>query len=700
MELGRDTPVERIVLGGLDADAVAELIARTSPGPEPSSDLIRSLHGETGGNPLFVLEVLAEVAGALREPGADADPRAVIETRPPSERVREIIGQRIRRLSTGARETLSMAAVAGTALPLALFEGVLSTVEGVDPIDALDEVLVAGLLVETPGGFAFPHAQIRQAVYGMLSRSERARRHRLIGEALEAFSTSGPASLAHHFGEAAVLIGGAKAAGYGLRAAEQAIAQLAFEDAVVQCERALSILAFDDHPDPRLRLDLLIALADARARCGDEPLYRTALEHALREARRSGTAQDVARVGLVHCDMATLGVPEPELVAAMDQALAAVDPGATEERAEMLATLAYLRVTLPAEVPRARDESAEALRLARAVGSPSLVGRALFARGQALAGTPDTSARLEVASELIALAQATDDLNLYFRALRVRAPALIEAGDLAGFDADVDEAWALAKDVRSWYFLAATTQQRAMRAMFDGRFAEAEALAAEALEQAHGSTDFLYAYANQLVVLRHEQGRLDELIPNMEATVRSNPAASVYQAALAWALALVRSPDAARPIVEQLTAGGQRVLPPDNFLPVTLTLLADAAVLVGDPAVVASILRQLTPFGGQLSVAGRGVVCLGAIDRRLGMLSAQLGRRGQAEAHLRSALALEERLQSRPLVARTTLELGRLLAETDGRSSKAALEQSAVLGHELGMAAVEREARDLLLTVS
>jgi hypothetical protein len=46
------------------------------------------------------------------------------------------------------------------------------------------------------------------------------------------------------------------------------------------------------------------------------------------------------------------------------------------------------------------------------------------------------------------------------------------------------------------------------------------------------------------------------------------------------------------------------------------------------------------------------------------------------------------------------VELGRLLAESDGRSSKAALEQSAALAQELGMAAVEREARDLLVTLS
>ena len=125
------------------------------------------------------------------------------------------------------------------------------------------------------GRMRFVHALIRDAAYHRLTRSRRVQLHRQVGEALEALYSSDLdahlAELAHHFFESAAGGDGQKAVDYARRAGSRAVALLAYEEAARLYEMALEALGPDAAATARLRCELLLALADAQGRAGDEP---------------------------------------------------------------------------------------------------------------------------------------------------------------------------------------------------------------------------------------------------------------------------------------------------------------------------------------------------------------------------------------------------------------------------------------------
>jgi hypothetical protein len=112
---------------------------------------------------------------------------------------------------------------------------------------------------------------------------------------------------------------------------------------------------------------------------------------------------------------------------------------------------------------------------------------------------------------------------------------LIERGDVAGADAEIERLAVLPETARRpasrWFALMA----RAMRATMEGRFAAGEALALEALEAGRswrlGAA--IQCFGAQLNTLRWLQGRLGEIEPILARSAERSPAAAVFPAALA-----------------------------------------------------------------------------------------------------------------------------------------------------------------------
>ena len=68
------------------------------------------------------------------------------------------------------------------------------------------------------------------------------------------------------------------------------------------------------------------------------------------------------------------------------------------------------------------------------------------------------------------------------------------------------------------------------------------------------------------------------------------------------------------------------------------------ASLLGDATHAAVVYDRLAPYAGRPATAGRAVTSYGAVDRHLGGLAALLGRRDDAERHLRAAIARNHEL--------------------------------------------------------
>lgn len=258
-DLHRDGSAERIALNGLDEDDVTAYVAEAGYDDE---ELARALASVTGGNPFFLIQALRHVD----ESGGYWDPSTLPQG------VREAVSRRLSRLPLETNKALAAAAVVGSQFALDLVEQVV----GQDLVDAFDEACQAGILIEEPGGlYRFNHAIVRQSLLAELASVRRMRLHQRIAAALENLPGAGDellADLAHHYFECAWAGNAVKAVEYCRRAADQAMARLAYEGAADLYDHALHALdELDDELPDRddQRVELLVARCEALLAAGD-----------------------------------------------------------------------------------------------------------------------------------------------------------------------------------------------------------------------------------------------------------------------------------------------------------------------------------------------------------------------------------------------------------------------------------------------
>ena len=701
-DLRRQPDVERMRLDGLDVTAIVELLERSGAHGEASLSLARSVHDETQGNPFFVVEVLRQLRELDAEPDHAPPSRVIAGPADLPEGVREVIRRRLARLSERTHRVLIAAAVVGPTFAVPVLRLVDDAGEPDDLLDAIDEAVAARVVVELPGvggQYGFAHSLVRQALYGELSAARRARLHRRVGEAIEGLYGEDDRqlpALARHFCEAAAAGQTARAADYGLLAANHALSQFAYEEAAETAERALRALSLDESPDRARRCELALALAHARAGARDLR-WKDAATVAAADARALGDGQALAEAAALYTDLNAMATPDPETAPLCEDALNALDPDQLGWRARVLAGLVYYR-SLSESRPAATlvVSARQAVDLARESGDPEALGFAVFVNGICLTGTDRVGEQLALADELLALGLSTGDDQTCGRAYRLRAPVRLMAGDLDGFDADRLEIERLGKRLKSWTFLSLAAEWNAVRAMMDGRFAEAEEHFAGVLQHGGHTPNFVNIYAGQTFFLRREQGRLPEIRPLVESVHDINPRLMAFETAVALVDVETGDVEPARARFLRLAEDGFAAVPRDTTLTATLGMLVEVCAQLDDAEHAPELYEILRPFSGMLLVAIFGVYCAGAFDRFLGMLAATAGWSDIAVAHYEAALALEEALGSEPLVARTQLWFGRLLAgraETRERG-RALLGAAAATAGRLGMAALASLASD------
>jgi DNA-binding SARP family transcriptional activator/tetratricopeptide (TPR) repeat protein len=240
--LAREPVVERIPLGGLDRAGVAQLIGHTIGG-RPAQPLVDAVADRCGGNPFFITELLRLLQSERKLAAPDA---AAAARRDIPVGVRDVLRARMARLPAQTSTLLMVAAVAGRGFDLDLVEAVTG-LDDETALDAAEAAVLAGLVIEddrAAGRYRFAHALVRETIYEDISRARRARLHARVVGALVAVRGAEPepaAEMAYHCWQAAPVIGAGRALPYLLRAGEQAVAQLAYEAAEQQFERALEL---------------------------------------------------------------------------------------------------------------------------------------------------------------------------------------------------------------------------------------------------------------------------------------------------------------------------------------------------------------------------------------------------------------------------------------------------------------------------
>ncbi len=279
-DLHRDGSAHRLSLSGLDEHDVTAYVAEAGYDDE---ELARALASVTGGNPFFLIEALRHVD----ESGGVWDQTTLPQG------VREAVSRRLSRLPAATNKALAAAAVVGSRFAVDLVEQVV----GSDLVDAFDEACQAGILVEEPGGhYRFNHALVRQSLLAELASVRRMRLHQRIATTLETRPGAGDellAELAHHYFECAWAGNAVKAVEYCRRAADQAMARLAYEGAADLYDHALHALEEldDELPDrDEQAAELLVARCEALLAAGDMVLAADAI------AQLQGVTKDSVRL--------------------------------------------------------------------------------------------------------------------------------------------------------------------------------------------------------------------------------------------------------------------------------------------------------------------------------------------------------------------------------------------------------------------
>ena len=163
----------------------------------------------TRGNALFVTEALHNLDERLDTTGDGekivtlffAKPTDTYRPEPAlprSQRVQEIIMERVDRLPTEARAILNLCAVIGRDFSLDLLESAAS----LDPLGGLETLLERKFLIERPDErLDFTHHLVRQTVYEGLSILQRRRLHLSVAEALVDLgqAANNPGEVAFHY---------------------------------------------------------------------------------------------------------------------------------------------------------------------------------------------------------------------------------------------------------------------------------------------------------------------------------------------------------------------------------------------------------------------------------------------------------------------------------------------------------------------
>jgi tetratricopeptide (TPR) repeat protein len=640
----------------------------------------------SGGNPLFVGEIVRLLESSPRDAR-----RAHI---PIPFGVREVIRQRLALLDEATLEVLDVAAVIGVAADERTVRAtmLLTQKDGADVEGAVVVARRAGILDPGSGGDAisFSHALTRDALYQDIPRTKRIAIHAAVATALATRDASPPpvVEIAHHAIEA-----GADVVQRVARAAEGLSRACADEDVVALVERALA--ALEATQDERGAAELRLLLGRTRMRLGDLAGGRAC---ALRVAETARSLEDdalFARAALAYGAEVTAGHTDPTMRSLLEETLERLGgaaSGSTSARMDLVKLRVSARARLAACLQPAPDPAAvarmslDAVAEARALGDDATLLEVLRSAGATLGEAYFAPEGLELDRDAVRIATSLGDRAAILRARLRLIFALIETGDVAGADANIDAFESEARATGQLRQVWPIPLLRSMRAMQEGRWADCDVLVEEASELIERSAEPMAPYAlllHRWSLAMETERSVVAFEPALLAMVsRWNDPETYSHVMIAMVRAYDGDANAAREHLARVsldsTAGRIRI---------TVGNLIAGAMQSGATERAAEFYERVRHEEGNWLI-GRfsGFFVRGTYGRSLGWLASTLGRRADAERHFEGALSLASAAGARPERARILAAYGSMLATGgDVERARPMLAEASVLAANLGL---------------
>jgi DNA-binding winged helix-turn-helix (wHTH) protein/tetratricopeptide (TPR) repeat protein len=673
-------------LRGLSVEDVSRLV-RSSRGWSPTHDQARILERLTGGNPFF----LNQLTSMLSRDGAELEQAS---SRLPST-VRDAIVQQLDGLSESTVLLLRAAAVVGREFRASI----LVDVQRVAPVEisgCLDEAIEAGILSQAGDSYRFSHVLVRDVLYQSLGRSERARLHAAVGEALERSSLCGTkplAEIAFRYAEAAIDGNVGRAVLACRAAADQSREAVAYSEAVGHHRRALEMLERYTPDDSEQICSVLLALGSDQVRTGDRNGAKVSFDLAARIAEAMGLPERVAEAALGISPgffAVEAGAHDELLVTLLRRSQGRLGPEQVDLKALVLARLGMALFWTDSDGESGRLSLA-AWEIARERSNPHLKLQVLLARWLAEWGPYAVDDRRRIAEQAIALAREVANRESLAVALLLGLVGALESGAIEHFDRLALEFNELADQLRQpqaiWYagLLAAA------RDLHSGEFARAEerALAFSEIGRRIGDANASLSRMAQGLVLASERGDARQILAISEEAHRQYPLFYGWRASRCWALARSGDAELAVQALGRLRATALRDVPRKLDWPTAMVLLAETAFLLRDTALAEELHELLLPLQGRHLVLGFCVMTWGPISRYLGLASETMGRRAEAAGWYEQALEESRRSHGRPWEAHSAFGLSRVMPSGSGSRDQA--RHALSIGKSLGMRQIERD---------
>jgi eukaryotic-like serine/threonine-protein kinase len=455
---------DRVTLGALADEEVARLTRHRLGASEVHGDLVREVILKTGGNPLFVEELLV----AMREHGTLAVEHGVARLLAGGTQLelprtlRGLVASRVGSLPASHRSILQLAVTFGPRFSPEL----LARASGLDEAtvrQALAHLTERGIVREVSlDEYESAHDLVREVLYGALPIEERPALHEAVARAIEALSPSDAAAerLAFHYREAGQW---ERAVDYLERAAARYEGEHALEAAIEAHTQVIDLLSRAERPD-RLRV------LELYARIG-ELAYHT---------RTGEWLSDV-----------------------LGQAIELADSWQSDE---WLARLAMLRGRLLNKASRFREgrlwlERAQSV--ARQLEDRGLQRDIALAAADAHARNGEYKAVVPFAVDGLKAARDSGDVQSELRALLLLAPAYAALGELSGARDALLKLEAIAQGHPSRLFQMELLRARALVQEANGDLASAAESAREALDLARE-----HSFPHETAVYAHHLGSL------------------------------------------------------------------------------------------------------------------------------------------------------------------------------------------------